>query len=46
VLAHLHVARYLAATPRALALLLEATGPEGLPILGRALARRIYAAFG
>ena len=42
-LSHLHLARYLAANPDALALLLEAVGPEALPILGRALARRIEA---
>jgi hypothetical protein len=35
------VARYLATHPHALALLLESTGPEALPILGRVLARRI-----
>jgi hypothetical protein len=35
------VARYLAANPHALALVLESAGPEALPILGRALARRI-----
>jgi len=40
-LTHLHVARYLATHPHALALLLESAGPEALPILGRALARRI-----
>jgi hypothetical protein len=40
-LTHLHVARYLATNPHALALLLESVGPEALPILGRALARRI-----
>jgi hypothetical protein len=40
-LTHLHVARYLATHPHALALLLESTGPEALPILGRVLARRI-----
>jgi len=40
-LSHLHVARCLAADPEALALLLEATGPEALAILGRVLHRRI-----
>lgn len=40
-LGHLHVARYLAANPHALALLLESVGPEALPVLGRVLARRI-----
>jgi hypothetical protein len=40
-LSHLHVARHLAASPHALALLLEAVGPEALPLLGRVLARRI-----
>lgn len=40
-LSHLHLARYLATHPHALALLLESVGPEALPILGRALARRI-----
>jgi GAF domain-containing protein len=43
VLSHLHVARYLVANPDALALLLEAAGPEALPVLGRALVRRIDA---
>jgi hypothetical protein len=38
---HLHLARYLATHPLALALLLESVGPEALPVLGRALARRI-----
>lgn len=38
---YLHVARHLAANPHALALLLEAVGPEALPVLGRVLARRI-----
>jgi hypothetical protein len=42
-LTHLHVARHLATSPHALALLLEAVGPEALPLLGRALARRIEA---
>jgi len=42
-LEHLHVARHLAASPHALALLLEAVGPEALPLLGRVLARRIEA---
>jgi len=42
-LSHLHVARHLAASPHALALLLEAVGPEALPVLGRVLARRIEA---
>ena len=42
-LSHLHLARYLVANPEALALLLEAVGPEALPVLGRALARRIEA---
>ena len=40
-LSHLHLARYLVTHPHALALLLESAGPEALPILGRALARRI-----
>lgn len=40
-LGHLHLARYLTANPEALALLLEAAGPEALPILGPALARRV-----
>jgi len=38
------VARYLAAHPHALALLLESVGSEALPVIGRALARRIEAA--
>jgi len=38
---HLDLARYLAAHPAALALILESVGPEALPVLGRALARRI-----
>lgn len=42
-LSHLHLARYLAAHPDALALLLEAVGPEALPVLGRTLARRVEA---
>jgi hypothetical protein len=42
-LSHLHLARYLITHPEALALLLEATGPEALPVLGRALARRVEA---
>jgi hypothetical protein len=44
VLSHLHLARYLAAHPDALALLLEAVGAEALPVLGRALGRRVEAA--
>jgi hypothetical protein len=40
---HLHLARHLVADPEALALLLEAAGPEALPVLGRALARRVEA---
>jgi hypothetical protein len=40
-LSHLHLARYLATHPHALALLLESVGPEALPILGRVLARRV-----
>ena len=40
---HLHLARYFAANPEALALLIESVGPEALPILGRALARRVEA---
>lgn len=40
-LPHLHVARCLVANPEALALLMEAAGPETLTILGRALQRRI-----
>jgi hypothetical protein len=43
-LTHLDLARYLAAHPRELALILESVGPEALPVLGRALARRIEAA--
>lgn len=43
-LAHLHVARYLAAHPEALAQVIESVGPEALPTLGRALARRVEAA--
>ena len=43
-LAHLHVARYLAAYPEALAQVIESVGPEALPTLGRALARRVEAA--
>ncbi len=42
-LTHLQLVRHLAANPDALALVLEAAGPEALPILGRALARRIEA---
>lgn len=37
----LHVARTLALHPHSLAFLVEALGPEDLPILGRALMRRI-----
>ncbi len=40
-LAHLHTLRTLAATPEALSLLVEALDPEILPILGRALMRRV-----
>ncbi len=40
---HLHLARHLVANPEALALLLDAAGPEALPVLGRALARRVEA---
>ncbi len=40
---HLHLARHLVANPEALSLLLEAAGPEALPVLGRALARRVEA---
>jgi hypothetical protein len=40
-LPRLHLARHLTADPDALALLLEAAGPEALAILGRALHRRI-----
>jgi hypothetical protein len=40
-LAQLDLARHLAATPRALALILESVGPDALPLLGRALAQRI-----
>jgi len=40
---HLQLARYFAANPEALALLIESVGPEALPILGRALARRVEA---
>ncbi|MFP3941369.1 MAG: hypothetical protein ACLF0P_13810, partial [Thermoanaerobaculia bacterium] len=42
-LVHLHVARYLAAHPEALAQLAESAGPEALAALGRALARRVEA---
>jgi hypothetical protein len=42
-LTHLHLVRHLAADPDALALVLEAAGPEALPVLGRALARRVEA---
>ncbi len=42
-LSHLHLARHLAANPDALGLLLEAVGPEALPLLGRVLARRVEA---
>jgi hypothetical protein len=42
--AHLDLVRYLAANPHALALVLESVGPEALPVLGRALARRVEAA--
>lgn len=41
--AHLDLARYLASHPHALALILESVGPEALPVLGRALARRVEA---
>lgn len=41
---HLDLVRYLAANPQALALVLESVGPEALPVLGRALARRVEAA--
>jgi len=41
--AHLHVVHYLATNPEALALVLEALGSEALPVLGRALARRVEA---
>ena len=40
---HLQLARYFAADPEALALLIESVGPEALPILGRAPARRVEA---
>lgn len=40
---HLDLARYLASHPHALALILESIGPEALPVLGRALARRVEA---
>ena len=40
---HLDLARYLATHPHALAMLLESVGPEALPLLGRALARRVEA---
>jgi hypothetical protein len=40
-LSHLHALRTLAATPEALSLLVEALDPEVLPILGRALMRRV-----
>jgi hypothetical protein len=40
-LAPLHTLRTLAATPEALSLLVEALDPEILPILGRALMRRV-----
>lgn len=42
-LAQLDLARHLAVTPRALALIPESVGPDALPILGRAPARRIEA---
>lgn len=42
-LSHLHLARHFVTHPEALAHLLEAAGPEALPVLGRALARRIDA---
>lgn len=38
---HLHTLRTLAATPEALSPLVEALDPEILPILGRALMRRV-----
>ena len=38
---HLDLVHHLAANPHALALVLESVGPEVLPLLGRALARRI-----
>jgi hypothetical protein len=38
---HLHALRTLAATPEALSLLVQALDPETLPILGRALMRRV-----
>ena len=41
ILGHLHTLRTLAATPEALSLLVEALDPEILPILGRALMRRV-----
>jgi len=41
---HLDLVRYLVTHPHALALVLESAGPEALPVLGRALARRIEAA--
>jgi hypothetical protein len=40
---HLDLARYLATHPHALAMILESVGPEALPLLGRALARRVEA---
>lgn len=40
-LPHLHTLRALAANPQAVALLLEALGPDALPILGRAVMRRV-----
>jgi hypothetical protein len=41
---HLHIARTLAARPEALALAIEALGPEEIPVLGRALMQRIGSA--
>ena len=41
---HLDVVHHLATNPQALALVLESVGPEALPVLGRALARRIEGA--
>lgn len=45
-LPHLHLVRCLAADPEALALLLEAAGPETLALLGRVLQRRAARAAG
>ncbi len=41
---HLHVARALLAAPESFALAVEALGREEIPVLGRALARRLVRA--